>query len=172
MYQNPYRNISRLVLVSAAMLLLLCAATLDSAVAGPIDAYVFPVMSPRLSSNYGKRVHPLLGYSRMHQGVDLAAPNDSPIRAVAKGVVVFADPYKGYGNLVVVMHGEGLSTHYGHCKALKVQVGQRITAGEIIATVGSTGHSTGPHLHFEIRLRGEPQRPSKYISSIAGPGEG
>lgn len=138
----------------------------------PFEGHVFPVMSPRLSSDYGKRIHPLLKYSRMHKGVDLAAPSDSPIRAVKEGRVIFADNYKGYGKLIVVMHEGGFSTHYGHCKELVAHIGDTVKAGEIIAKVGSTGHSTGPHLHFEIRRDGKAVDPGRYISEIAAPGEG
>lgn len=136
------------------------------------SAFVYPVMGPRLSSGFGLRIHPIKRYSRQHKGIDLAAPLESPIRAVASGTVVFADPYAGYGNLVVVRHARGMTTHYGHCHELRVQPGQRVKAGEIIATVGNTGHSTGPHLHFEIRMNGAPIDPESFFPGMADDAEG
>ena len=134
---------------------------------GP-QGFVYPVMGPRRSSGYGLRVHPIKHFSAMHQGVDLAAPSGSFIRAISGGTVVFADPYAGYGNLVVIKHNKHVTTHYGHCETIRVRAGQHINPGEIIATVGSTGHSTGPHLHFELRVDGEsldPDRKSTRLNS-------
>ena len=133
---------------------------------------VFPVVGPRVSSKYGMRIHPIKKFSRMHSGIDLAAPKHSAVRVVADGVVVFADPYAGYGNLVVVHHGRGITTHYGHCESISAVTGTKIKAGQIIATVGSTGHSTGPHLHFEIRLDGKPTNPEKFLEGFAAPAAG
>lgn len=130
-------------------------------------SFVYPVMGPRLSSGYGMRVHPIKRYSRKHQGVDLAAPLGSPIRAVSKGVVVFADPYAGYGKLIVIRHGSRVTTHYAHCDSIKVKIGQKISAGDIIGTVGNTGHSTGPHLHFEMRVDGTSIDPERFIPDLA-----
>lgn len=133
----------------------------------PFRSFVFPIMSPRKSSPFGTRVHPKLRYVRHHDGVDLAAPSSSPIRAVADGVVVFADPYAGYGNLIVVKHPNGVTTHYGHCQAIKVKPGNRVTAGQIIGLVGSTGLSTGPHLHFEVRKDGHAYDPEALLPGLA-----
>ncbi len=134
--------------------------------------FVYPVMTPRISSNYGMRKHPLLKFSRKHQGIDLAAEYDTPIRAVAAGTVVFADPYAGYGNLVAIQHKSGITTHYGHCQKIKVKPGQKIQAGTIIGTIGSTGMSSGPHLHFEIRINGIAQDPQQFIPDLAEHAEG
>jgi len=128
--------------------------------------FVHPVMSPRVSSNFGSRIHPINRLKRHHNGIDLAAPGGAAIRAITDGIVVFADPYKGYGNLVVLQHKEGLTSHYGHCEKIKVVPGQRVQAGQIIATVGQTGHVTGPHLHFEIRLNGQAQNPEDFIPGL------
>ncbi len=136
------------------------------------SSYVYPVMSPRLTSAFGRRIHPIKRFSRQHQGIDLAAPIGSPIRAIASGTVVFADPYAGYGNLVVVKHGGGMTSHYAHCSSIKVRTGDRVRAGQIIAAVGSSGHSTGPHLHLEIRINGEAKNPESYIPGLADTAEG
>jgi murein DD-endopeptidase MepM/ murein hydrolase activator NlpD len=134
--------------------------------------FVYPVMTPRLSSSYGPRKHPLLKYSRKHKGVDLAADIGAPVRVVAPGTVVFADPYAGYGNFVVVEHNLGVTTHYGHCDEIKVKPGQKVNAGDIIATIGNTGLSSGPHLHFELRINGEPKNPENFIPDLASHPEG
>ena len=134
--------------------------------------FVYPVMGPRMSSDYGMRKHPMKRVRKHHHGVDLAAPVDAPIRAVASGRVMYSDPLGGYGKLVVIQHADGITSHYGHCNALQVSPGQRVRAGEIIGTVGSTGISTGPHLHFEIRKNGEPTDPENFLPGLASHGEG
>jgi murein DD-endopeptidase MepM/ murein hydrolase activator NlpD len=135
-------------------------------------AFVYPVMGPRLSSDFGKRKHPVSRSIRHHHGVDLAAPEQSPIRAIAGGVVIYADPYAGYGNLVVVRHDDGMTSHYGHCRSINVTIGRRVKPGQMIGTVGSTGISTGPHLHFEIRVAGEPRDPELFLPGLASEAEG
>ena len=132
-----------------------------------LTPFVYPVMTPRISSSYGMRKHPLLKFSRKHQGTDLAADLGAPIRAVAAGRVVFADPYAGYGNLVVIEHQKGITTHYGHCDKIKIKPGQNVNAGDIIATIGTSGLSSGPHLHFEIRINGEARDPESIIPDLA-----
>ena len=116
-----------------------------------------------LSSNFGWRIHPIWGYERFHAGVDFAADYGSNIRAADTGIVILADWYGGYGNTVVIDHGAGVSSLYGHASQLLVNVGQMVKQGEVIAAVGSTGLSTGPHLHFEVRESGEPVDPIKYL---------
>ena len=137
-----------------------------------LPALVYPLMSPRVSSKFGSRKHPIFKVSRHHSGIDLAAPYGAPIRAVRDGVVVFADPYAGYGNLVVIRHEREFSSHYGHCETLRVTIGQKVSAGEIIATVGSTGNSTGPHLHFELRRDGKALNPEEYVPGLTAQAEG
>lgn len=117
-------------------------------------AGILPLIG-RLSSGFGLRVDPLGEGKRHHKGLDIAAPSGSPIGAVEGGVVRAAGWRGGYGNAVVVEHADGTEALYGHCEQLKVQVGQRVQPGQTIATVGSTGRSTGPHLHFELRQNGE-----------------
>lgn len=117
-----------------------------------------------ITSNFGWRVHPILGTDRFHAGVDFGADYGSPIQAAADGVVIIAEWYGGYGNTVVIDHGNGITSLYAHASELYVQEGQVVKAGEAIASVGSTGFSTGPHLHFEVREDGEPVDPFNFLA--------
>ena len=111
------------------------------------------------TSGYGMRRHPILGYSRMHRGIDFHAAYGSPIYAVTDGVVEFAGPHGGHGNFVKLGHGEGLETGYAHMSRIAVEPGERVRRGEVIGYVGSSGLSTGPHLHFEVYEHGETVNP-------------
>lgn len=108
----------------------------------------------QITSGYGWRMHPIYGSYEFHAGIDIAASYGTPIRAAARGTVCFAGRYGGYGLCVIVEHGNGIQTLYGHCSQLLVTEGTQVEAGDIIALVGSTGVSTGPHLHFEVRQNG------------------
>ena len=119
---------------------------------------VYPVEG-RVSSVFGKRKDPINGSHRHHNGLDIAAPEGTAIQSVRDGVVSFSGDRGGYGNLVIVDHGDGLETRYAHCAELRVEEGQRVQSGDTIATVGSTGRSTGPHLHLEARKEGAPVDP-------------
>jgi murein DD-endopeptidase MepM/ murein hydrolase activator NlpD len=124
---------------------------LDAAGTGaPSGGFTVPVADARLSSGFGMRFHPILGFSRMHQGVDLAAPLGTPIVSAAEGIVRFAGVHGGYGNFVQVQHGGGMGTGYGHMSGIVVRVGDVVRQGELLGYVGSTGLSTGPHCHFEV----------------------
>ena len=116
-----------------------------------------------VTSAFGERVHPISGDVRFHTGVDLRAPQGSPIRAAAEGIVREAGRRGGYGNAVEVDHGNGTSTLYAHASSLLVKPGQRVERGEPIALVGHTGQATGPHLHFELRKNGRPVDPSGLV---------
>lgn len=120
-----------------------------------------PINGARISSKYGKRKHPVLGYSRAHQGVDFAAPSGTPIPAGGSGKVVFRGWKNGYGNYIKIKHNGTYSTAYGHMSAFKsgISVGSQVNQGQIIGYVGSTGLSTGPHLHYEIIKDGEHVNP-------------
>ncbi|MFM7029398.1 MAG: M23 family metallopeptidase [Chakrabartia sp.] len=113
-----------------------------------------PVAAARLSSGFGFRLHPLLGYSRFHKGVDLAAPWGAPVQAMADGWVARAGWAGGYGQLVQINHGAGLATAYAHLSRIAVPSGGRVRQGQVIGYVGSTGLSTGPHLHYEAYRNG------------------
>ena len=116
-----------------------------------------------ITSRFGSRFHPVLGYSRFHAGTDFGAEQGSPIQAAETGVVIFAGWYGGYGNAVIVEHGDGLTTLYGHASRLNVREGQTVKKGDVIAAVGTTGLSTGPHLHFEVRRNGKPVDPMTFL---------
>ncbi len=120
-----------------------------------------PIDGARLSSGFGYRRHPVLGYSRLHQGIDFAAPTGTPIFAAGNGHVERAGWQGGYGNAVVIRHNKEYSTLYGHMSGLApgVQPGKRVRQGEVIGYVGSTGMSTGPHLHYEVHVNGQPIDP-------------
>lgn len=119
-----------------------------------------PVASTRITSPYGGRRHPILGYVRMHAGIDFGAPYGSPIYAVADGVVSFAGRHGGHGNYVRLQHSGGLGTGYGHMSRIAVRNGTQVRAGQVIGYVGSTGLSTGPHLHFEAYRGGRTINPA------------
>jgi murein DD-endopeptidase MepM/ murein hydrolase activator NlpD len=122
----------------------------------------FPVQA-EITSEFGSRMHPILGYMKFHSGLDFGADYGEVIRAAAPGYVIFAGWYGGYGNTVVIDHGNDVTTLYGHADGLYVEEGQQVQRGEPIALVGSTGLSTGPHLHFELRSNGEPVDPLPYM---------
>jgi murein DD-endopeptidase MepM/ murein hydrolase activator NlpD len=124
--------------------------------------FAFPSNAPT-SSPFGWRVHPILGYRRFHAGLDFAASYGSTIRAADSGKVIFSGWYGGYGKAVIISHSQGITTLYGHSSELYVSEGQTVQKGQAIAAVGSTGLSTGPHLHFEVRRDGTPVDPANYL---------
>lgn len=113
-----------------------------------------PVSAARLTSGFGMRTHPISGQPRAHAGIDLAAPYGSSIVATGDGVVGAAHWAGGYGLMVTISHGDGVQTRYGHLSRLNVTAGQDVRAGDVIGFVGSTGESTGPHVHYEVRIGG------------------
>ena len=116
-----------------------------------------------ITSSFGWRTHPILGYAKFHSGVDFGADYGTVIAAADRGTVIFAGWYGGYGNAVIIDHGGGVTTLYGHTSELYVIDGQTVQRGQAIAAVGSTGFSTGPHLHFEVRREGEPTDPMTFL---------
>ncbi len=124
--------------------------------------FTYPSDAPT-SSPFGWRMHPVLRYRRFHAGLDFAASYGSTIRAADSGTVIFAGWYGGYGRAVIIDHGKGITTLYGHTSELLVSEGQAVQRGQAIAAVGSTGLSTGPHLHFEVRRNGTPVNPADYL---------
>ncbi len=124
-----------------------------------------PVHALYNSSSYGWRVDPFTGKMAFHEGLDFSAARGSPIYAAAGGIVVLAARTSDYGNIVKIDHGGGVETRYAHASKLLVHVGERVKKGQIIAEVGSTGRSTGPHLHFEVRSNGTPLDPRKFLQN-------
>lgn len=124
------------------------------------------------TSGFGPRHHPILKQVRNHNGVDWAAPTGTPVQAVAAGTILLAGNGGGYGNVVYIDHGNGIETRYAHLDAFAkgLKKGKRVTAGELIGAVGTTGRSTGPHLHFELRVKGQPVNPLTYAGAVAGGG--
>jgi murein DD-endopeptidase MepM/ murein hydrolase activator NlpD len=117
-----------------------------------------PVQNALITSPFGFR------WGRPHQGIDMAAPTGTAILSAEHGTVVYSGWKQGYGNFVAISHGYGYETHYAHCSKILVHVGQRVNKGQLIARVGSTGHSTGPHLHFEVVANGIHRNPAKFIN--------
>lgn len=124
-----------------------------------------PVKSGWLSSYYGIRADPFTGKKAFHSGVDFASKEGGAVVAVASGVVTWAGDRWGYGKLVEINHGKGYATRYAHSKDILVKVGQRVNKGDVVATVGSTGRSTGPHVHFEVLRNGRAVDPVKYVQA-------
>jgi len=117
----------------------------------------------RLVSGYGYRRHPLWGGTQFHTGIDIGTPYGDPIRAADGGQVIFSGWWNGYGKAVVIDHGKGTSTVYGHMSRIYAQAGQKVGKSQILGLIGSTGFSTGPHLHFEIRKYGKTVNPLGYL---------
>jgi murein DD-endopeptidase MepM/ murein hydrolase activator NlpD len=124
---------------------------------------IMPLASAKLTSDYGMRTHPVVGGRRNHKGVDLAAPTGTPVFATADGIVSRADVFSTYGLYISLQHGAALETRYAHLSRLAVAAGQRVNKGDIIGYVGSTGRSTGPHLHYEVRMDGVAVNPIPYM---------
>jgi murein DD-endopeptidase MepM/ murein hydrolase activator NlpD len=125
-----------------------------------------PVVEGFVGSGFGMRTDPFTGEYTMHAGIDFAAPVGTPVFAAAGGVVASAEPHPQFGNAVTIDHGNGLSTLYAHASRLMVKAGDIVRKGQQIALVGTTGRSTGPHLHFEVHVNGAPQNPARYLASL------
>lgn len=119
------------------------------------------------SSGFGWRIDPFTGLTAMHGGIDFVAEVGTPILAAAVGIVMNVERHQEYGNMVEIDHGDGLSTRYAHAATVLVKTGQMVKRGQKIATVGSTGRSTGPHLHFEVRVDGVVQNPTRFLDKTA-----
>jgi murein DD-endopeptidase MepM/ murein hydrolase activator NlpD len=124
---------------------------------------VMPTQGWLISNFSSRRLHPMLGYARPHLGIDVSAPRGTPIDAPARGLVISASWDGGYGRTVEIDHGWGIITRYAHTSKILVRVGDRVERGQMIALVGQTGLAEGPHLHYEVRLRGEPVDPLKFV---------
>ena len=128
---------------------------------------LMPVDGVRLSSDFGMRIHPVLGGRRQHKGIDLAGPVGTPVHAAADGTVSRADWFSSYGLFVSLEHGGTLQTRYGHMSRLNVAAGQHVHKGDVIGYIGTTGRSTGPHLHYEVRIAGAAVSPVPYLQAGA-----
>ena len=142
---------------------------LDSVYIGGELAWPVPGYN-RITSNYGMRVHPITGQYKLHTGVDISAPIGANFVAANDGIVTKAEYNTAYGNMVVIDHGGGISTLYAHGSEILVTVGQTVKKNEAILKVGSTGYSTGPHAHFEVRMNGVVINPIPYITNGLVPG--
>lgn len=138
--------------------------------AGAPTPGLWPVDGGTKSSGYGFRMHPIHDERRFHAGLDIAAPEGREIRAVDRGVVTYAQRHKGYGNMVEITHDNGVVTRYAHASRLHVREGDVVDVGETIADVGSTGQSTGPHLHFEVRDGSKRIDPEVYLARLRAQG--
>ena len=134
----------------------------DKNVGGSTGTMTWPAEG-EITSPFGWRVHPIFGTQRLHTGIDIGADYGDAIRAADGGVVIHSDWMGGYGNAVIIDHGNGISTLYAHNSQLLVSEGQTVAKGQTVARCGSTGYSTGPHLHFEVRQNGSPVNPLNYL---------
>ncbi|GMM91958.1 M23 family metallopeptidase [Qipengyuania sp. MTN3-11] len=123
-----------------------------------------PLENARMSSNFGLRTHPVLGGLRGHKGVDLAAPTGTPVYATADGYVSKAEWFSSYGKYIAIEHGADMQTRFAHLSGIEVSEGDKVRKGDLIGYVGSTGRSTGPHLHYEVRVAGLAVDPTPYMN--------
>jgi murein DD-endopeptidase MepM/ murein hydrolase activator NlpD len=122
-----------------------------------------PIEDGWFSSNFGWRIDPFNGQKTFHEGIDFPAEVGTPVEAAASGKVIYAEVHPAYGKMIEIDHGNGLISRYAHCSLLLVKEGDLVMRGQRVAEVGSTGRSTGPHLHFEVRLNGVPQNPARFL---------
>jgi murein DD-endopeptidase MepM/ murein hydrolase activator NlpD len=132
----------------------------------PLDSNNVPSIWPvrgTVTGGFGERLDPLNGEGAFHSGMDIAAPAGTPVQAPAEGIVFSSGPDSGYGNAVLIDHGFGITTKYGHLSRVDVVIGQEVKRGQIIGAVGETGRTTGPHLHYEVHIHETPVNPAKYL---------
>lgn len=146
-------------------------ASLSDWVAATTAPTLWPVMGP-ITGSFGSRVDPFNGEGAFHAGVDISCHYGQPIMAPADGVVTYAGFYSGYGRMLIVDHGNGISTRYGHLSGFAVTDGQTLRKGEVIGYVGMSGRSTGAHLHYEVRIHDTPVNPYKYLRTAVSPAFG
>jgi murein DD-endopeptidase MepM/ murein hydrolase activator NlpD len=163
-FQFLERNAASVALVNAGMQLM-PEATLAGSEFTPS---LWPVIG-HLTAGFGERLDPFSGEGAFHTGVDISSQYGTAVRAAADGVVTGAEEHVGYGRLVVLDHGYGVTTFYGHLSAFNVTVGQHVNRGDVIGYVGVSGRTTGPHVHYEVRINGAPVNPMRYLrSTVAG----
>ena len=156
-YNRQYKEVE-------AEILLLSQNGISPEYIGGVMAWPIPGYT-RITSTYGMRTHPITGVYKLHTGVDVGAPMGANFIAANDGIVTKASYNGAYGNMVIIDHGGGVSTLYAHGSEIMVQVGQQVKRGDIVLKVGSTGYSTGPHAHFEVRINGKTVNPLDYITS-------
>lgn len=128
-----------------------------------VSRFIMPVIGGEITSNYGDRIHPITGIKTHHAGLDIGVDEGTPVMASADGIIMMAGWYGGYGKVVMIKHGESFTTVYGHNSKILVNEGDMVKQGDIIALAGSTGNSTGPHCHFEIRVNGIDVNPYNFL---------
>lgn len=138
---------------------------LDRKVVSKLRPSGMPVAGGYISSYFGARVDPINGHHSFHPGLDIAVPMDTPVHAVAEGIVTYAGVRRGYGNVVEIDHGDGYMTRYAHNSKLLVHPGEHVKVGQVVAKSGDTGRSTGPHVHFEVWFKGHVVNPLAYVHS-------
>jgi murein DD-endopeptidase MepM/ murein hydrolase activator NlpD len=126
---------------------------------------VLPASLEYISSGFGYRKDPFTGGGAFHAGLDFRGPRGAPIKAAAKGVVSFAGVKQGYGNCIEIDHGNGLMTRYAHMSRFHAKLGEAVAPGQLIGAIGNTGRSTGPHLHFEVRINNRPVNPRPFLEA-------
>jgi murein DD-endopeptidase MepM/ murein hydrolase activator NlpD len=141
-------------------------ATLSDWIDATTAPTLWPVLGP-ITGSFGERIDPFNGEGAFHAGVDISCPYGQPVIAPADGVVTYAAPYNGYGRMIEIDHGNGVTTRYGHLSSISVGDGESVRKGEVIGNVGRTGRSTGPHLHYEVRIHDTPVNPHKYLRTTA-----
>ena len=146
-------------------------ASLSDWVAATTAPTLWPVMGP-ITGPFGARIDPFNGEGAFHSGVDISSPYGQPIMAPADGVVTYAAFYSGYGRLIEIDHGNGITTRYGHLSGFAITDGQSVRKGQVIGYVGMSGRSTGAHLHYEVRIHDIPVNPHKYLRDVPNPAFG
>ncbi|TAG03620.1 MAG: M23 family metallopeptidase [Betaproteobacteria bacterium] len=163
-FSKQLRELQKTVDVKADQLTVLEALLVEGSAQRKFLPTLPPIENINYTSNFGYRLDPFTGHQTFHEGVDFAAETGTPINAAASGKVIYAEFHAAYGKNVDIDHGNGLVTRYAHASELFVKEGDLVVRGQRIAKVGSTGRSTGPHLHFEVRLNGAPQNPARFLS--------
>lgn len=161
--QNAVDNLARQVEARTDALALIESQLLEERIKKSLLPTSLPVEAQWNASVYGWRIDPFTGERALHEGVDFSSPVGTPIHAAAAGVVINVERHPQYGNLVEIDHGNGLTTRYAHASKLFVKDGALVKRGQLIAEVGTTGRSTGPHLHFEVRVNGLAQNPDRFL---------
>lgn len=161
-YEQAERQLAQESLQLERQIVDMCASKSSKNMAQGSGSFAMPLRAS-ITSPFGWRRHPIFGVRKFHTGIDLAGPNHSEIRAADSGNVLYSGWYGGYGKVVIVSHGKGMATLYAHLSKINASAGQNISKGDVIGYEGTTGFSTGPHLHFEVRVDGKPNNPLNFV---------